>query len=167
VRYVDALLNIALADDLETEFAVEGLLHADDEMVAMLLAHPGIHIGSADAGAHITQFAGAGDTTYLLEHFVRRKGFFTLEQAVHRLTGNIARDWQMRGRGELVAGNCADLVLFDPDTVARGDEIFVEDVPGGAGRFVRHASGISHVIVNGQVVVEHGHYTDARPGQVV
>jgi len=68
VRYVDALLDVALTDDLETEFAVEGLLHADDEMVAMLLAHLGIHIGSADAGAHITQFAGAGDSTYLLEH---------------------------------------------------------------------------------------------------
>ena len=58
-------------------------------------------------------------------------------------------------------------MLFDPDTIDRGAEDFVSDVPGGGNRYVRHASGIDLVAVNGAVVWEQGAYTDARTGEIV
>ncbi|MGE0388316.1 MAG: amidohydrolase family protein [Gammaproteobacteria bacterium] len=165
--YTEVMLDIALADDLEAEFALTDYIHADAERVAVLLGHPGLHIGSADAGAHIGQFAGAGDTCYLFERFVRGAKLFSLEHAVQRLSGDIARDWKIADRGTIATGRLADLVVFDPDTIARGEEVYVNDVPGGTGRYVRHPQGIAQVVVNGEVLVDRGEYTAARPGRVV
>ena len=58
-------------------------------------------------------------------------------------------------------------MLFDPDTIDRGAEDFVGDVPGGGNRYVRHATGIDTVVVNGAVVWEDDAYTEARAGQIV
>jgi hypothetical protein len=58
-------------------------------------------------------------------------------------------------------------VLFDPDTISRGEELWTTDVPGATGRYVRHPIGISAVVVNGEILVDDGRYTSARPGKVV
>jgi N-acyl-D-aspartate/D-glutamate deacylase len=166
-RPTDVLIDIALADDLETEFSLSDVIHADPDIVASLLHNPAIHIGSGDAGAHITGFSGAGDTCYLFEKFVRAEKRMTLEQAVKRLTSDISRDWNIRDRGLIRAGLFADLVLFDPEAIARGPELWVEDLPGAGGRFVRHAVGIDRVIVNGTLVVQNGRYTEKRPGRLI
>ena len=91
----------------------------------------------------------------------------TLERAVHRLTGELARDWGIADRGVIAEGKFADLVLFDPETIARGPEVFVGDVPGNANRYVRRAEGIETVIVNGAVTLERGAYTAERAGRIV
>ncbi|WP_439816124.1 N-acyl-D-amino-acid deacylase family protein [Zavarzinia sp. CC-PAN008] len=163
----DMMLDIAVADGLRTEFQIRGAIHADPEIVAQILDHPLVHIGGSDAGAHISQFCGAGDTCDLIERFVREYGKMSLERAVHRLTGEPAVAWGLKDRGTVAVGQAADLVVFGADTIARGDEEFVTDFPGGASRYVRHATGIDKVIVNGAVVVDQGTYTDARPGLVV
>lgn len=165
--FTDTFLDIALADGLETEFSQLGLAHVDVDVVSFLLDHPGIHIGSADAGAHITQFSGAGDTCYLLQKFVREEGRMTLERAVQRLTSDLARGWRIADRGEIAVGKFADLVIFDPATIARGEETWVEDVPGGSGRYVRRPQGIDKVFVNGALLVDSGHYTAARVGRII
>jgi len=162
-----AMIDIALADDLKTDFGTVGFMHADAGVVSLLLSHPGIHIGSADAGAHITQFSGAGDTCYLFEKFVRQEGAMTVERAVQRLTSDLARAWNIKDRGEIAVGKFADLVVFDPATIARGEEIWVDDVPSGDGRYVRHPTGIDRVIVNGELLVDGGGYTEARPGRII
>ncbi|MEI9926966.1 MAG: amidohydrolase family protein [Sphingomonas sp.] len=164
---IDAMIDISLADGLETEFSIVNYIHADIDAVGTLLNSPAVHAGAGDAGAHIQQFSGAGDTTYLLQRFVREERRMSLEQAVQRLTSDIARIWRIRDRGVIAPGNFADLVLFDPETIARGDEIWVDDVPGGFGRYVRHAEGIDKVIVNGEILVDGGVYTDARPGRLI
>ena len=61
----------------------------------------------------------------------------------------------------------ADLVLFDPALIARGEEHFVHDFPDGAGRYLREAEGIDMVVVNGAVTVEDGEYTKQRAGRIV
>jgi N-acyl-D-amino-acid deacylase len=166
-RLVDVLLDIALADDLHCEFEIANFIHADPEIVGALLSHPGICIGAGDAGAHVAQFAGAGDTTFFLERFVRQLGLFSLEHAVRRLTRDIAEFWGFAARGVIREGAFADLVIFDPDTIARGPEIRVADLPGGGERLVRHPTGIANVFVNGEMLVENGRYSQARPGRVI
>ena len=98
---------------------------------------------------------------------MREYGKFSVERAVHRLTAELADAFGIQGRGRIAAGQAADLVLFDPDTIDRGDEDFISDVPGDANRYVRHATGIDAVVVNGAVVWKDGAYTDARAGEVV
>ncbi len=167
VSPADAMIDLACREDLETEFSLKNMIHADTERVTEILSHPRVHLGASDAGAHIAQFCGAGDTSYLLARWVRELGAFSLERAVYRLTGELATAFGIRGRGRLAPGLAGDLVIFDPDTIDRGGEDFVHDVPGGANRYVRHANGIDSVVVNGAVVWEGGGYTDARAGEVV
>jgi len=99
--------------------------------------------------------------------FVREEKRMTFERAVQRLRSDLARDWKIAERGVIREGMFADLVLFDPDTIARGPELRVEDLPGGGGRFMRHATGIDHVIVNGSVIVSDGAYAESRPGSIL
>jgi N-acyl-D-aspartate/D-glutamate deacylase len=167
VTPADAMIDIACADDLKTEFSVRNVIHADPEGVTAILSHPRIHIGASDAGAHVAQFCGAGDTGYLLARWVRDLKAFTLEHAVHRLTGQLADDFGIRGRGRIAPGLAADLVIFDADTIDRGNEEFINDVPGGGNRYIRHAKGIDAVVVNGAVAWESGAYTDACAGTIV
>jgi N-acyl-D-aspartate/D-glutamate deacylase len=166
-RIGEVLVDILRADRLETTFTLTGVVHANPKHVIQLLDHPYMHVGSADAGAHITVFSGAGDTCCLFEKYVREEGPMTLERAVQRLTSDIARDWKLTGRGEISPGKYADLVIFDPETIGREPETWVNDLPGGGGRYVRKARGIDKVVVNGQVLVDNGQYTDARRGQLL
>ncbi len=163
----DAMLDIALRDGLQTEFQLKGAIHANPDEVIQLLDNPLVHVGASDAGAHVSQFCGAGDTGDLLDLYVRQRGDITLERAVHRLTGELAQAWGLGERGLIKEGYAADLVIFDPDTIARGKEEFVSDFPGEARRYVCHAKGIDTVIVNGAIVREAGAYTDARAGVIV
>jgi N-acyl-D-aspartate/D-glutamate deacylase len=163
----ETMLEIALADELQTEFQINNFVHADKDIVATMLDHPSIHIGASDAGAHVSQFCGAGDTTDLLARFVREFGKLSIERAIHRITAEPADAWGIRNRGTIAEGAAADLVLFDANAIARGNEEFVSDFPGGGRRYIRHARGIHKVIVNGEVVVDSGRYTNARAGKIV
>jgi N-acyl-D-aspartate/D-glutamate deacylase len=163
----DAMLDIAVRDSLRTEFQLKGAIHADPDQVIQLLDNPLIHIGASDAGAHVSQFCGAGDTSDLLDLYVRRRGDMTLERAVHRMTGELADAWGIANRGLIREGYAADLVIFDPDTIARDKEQFVSDFPGEARRYICHATGVDAVIVNGAIVRQAGQYTEARAGVFV
>jgi len=162
-----AFLDVALQDDLETGFGIENHMHNDPAALRVLLNHPAVHLGAADAGAHINQFSGAGDTGHLLAHYVRETGMMSLERAVQRVTSELADDWGLAGRGRIAVGAFADLVVFDPATVGRCDEQWVNDIPGGSGRFVRHARGVDKVFVNGRLLVDSGEYSSERPGRIL
>lgn len=163
----DVILDIAIADKLETEFQLKNVINADKAAVAELINHPLCHFGASDAGAHITQFCGTGDTTHLLEHYVRETGHMTLERAVHRMTGEVAADWGFSDRGTLAVGMAADIVVFDPDAVTVGLEQFVDDFPGEARRYVRRSSGYHSVFVNGELAYDTDGYTDNLAGRIV
>lgn len=163
----EAMLKIALRDDLKTLFDFSGEIHGNVDVVTQIMDHPMVQIGGSDAGAHVKQFAGEGDSTYVLGHLVRDLKKFSLERAVQRMTGDLARDLGLSRRGVIMAGNYADLVVFDPETVARGETILVRDLPGNGERFIRHSLGVENTIVNGKVFFDHGSYTNSRAGRIV
>lgn len=163
----EVILDLSIRDNLDTEFKLTGVVNADQEAVAQLIENPFCHFGASDAGAHITQFCGTGDTTYLLSQFVRESGRIALERGIQCMTSELAEDWGIRDRGTLTVGQAADVVVFDPDKVAITKEEFVDDFPGEARRYVRRASGFDQVLVNGEVVYTGEGYSNARPGEIV
>jgi N-acyl-D-amino-acid deacylase len=162
----DALLDIALEDGLETLFDFP-VFNQDPEAVRPLVTDPRFLIGLSDGGAHVDQLCDAGYATYLLGKWVRQWQALTLEEGVRRLTSEVADFFGIPGRGRLVPGAAADLVLFDPATVDDEAPEYVHDLPGGAKRLVARARGVQATVVGGAVVYRDGKDTGARPGTVL
>lgn len=150
---LDAMLDLAIAEDLETEFSAL-LLNSDEKAVGEMLRHPHSLVSLSDAGAHLTLFNDAGFGLHLLGRWVRELGVLPLEAAVKKLTGDPAAVFGIKGRGALRPGHAADLVLFDPATVNRGPKTRVQDLPGGGSRLVTPALGVHGVWINGARVAD-------------
>lgn len=164
----EAIIDIALADNLETSFGLEALGHNDTAKIADFLAEPLIGIGAGDGGAHVTNFSTYGDTGFLFAQYVRGHKSLSVEQAVHKLTHDIAKLWGIKDRGLVKPGYAADLVIFDPDQIDRGPEIAVDDLPAPGFRYIRRATGVDQVFVNGRRAYSRdAGYTDARSGAIV
>ncbi|MEH3157445.1 MAG: amidohydrolase family protein [Sphingomonas taxi] len=163
----ETIIDLALADDLVMSFGLDAIGHNNYGKIAGMLADPLVGIGAGDGGAHVTNFATYGDTCFLLGHYVRDLGAMPIETAVRKLTHDVAQVWGLKGRGLLRPGYAADIVLFDPDTIDRGPEIPVDDLPAAGFRYIRRASGIDKVFVNGALAydVATGHMP-ARAGKV-
>ncbi|MFZ5721253.1 MAG: amidohydrolase family protein [Pseudomonadota bacterium] len=161
-----ALINLSLENGLDVAFLSASQGHQLTDRIGPMLAHPLVHIGASDGGAHLASFATYGDTGYLFSEFVRKGRHLGLEQAVRKLTAETADIWGLRDRGRLAEGLAADIVVFDPDTIDRGPEEPVFDMPGEGMRYVRRARGVDIVLVNGVVAYAAGAYTDSRTGVV-
>jgi len=165
----EVLIDASLDEDLRARFTASALAHTDEARIGRALAHPQVIVGAGDGGAHVARFATFGDTGHLFDRFVRAQGALGLEAAVRQLTSDIAEVWGLADRGRLVPGCAADIVLFDPDTIARGPEELVFDLPGGDDdfRFIRRAHGVHQVFVNGELAyAADAGYGDGRSGQV-
>ena len=161
-----ALINVSLEHDLHVAFVAENVGHQAPERVGPMLAHPFVHIGASDGGAHIRSFSTYGDTGYLFSQFVRGSRHFTLEQAVKKITSDTAEIWGLKDRGTLAAGRAADVVVFDAASIDRGAEHAVYDMPARGMRYVRDSVGVDAVLVNGAVAYEAGEYTKAETGTI-
>ena len=152
---VDAFFDLALADDLKTRFTV-AIMNTDAAAVAEIFTHPIALIGLADAGAHLTLFCEAGQTSRLLGHWVRERKALSLEEAVRRITSMPADVFGFEDRGRLRPGLAADLVVFDPETIAADEPELIHDLPDGGPRLVQRAHGIAWSFVNGGAVIQDG-----------
>ena len=162
----DLVLDLALATNLDARFRMAVFNH-DEAEVAELLTEPHTVLGLSDAGAHASQLCDACFSTYLLSRWVREKQVIALPEAIRMLTSRPAEVFGIGDRGRLAPGLAADVVVFDPETIGRGEELPVRDMPGGGMRYVRSASGVETVIVNGELVYTRaGGYTDATPGVI-
>ncbi len=94
----------------------------------------------------------------VLGKYVRDEKVITLEEAVRKMTSLPAATLNLPDRGTIAPGKWADLVIFDPATVA--DTATFEQP-------FQYPVGIDTVIVNGQVVLDNGTHTNAKPGQVL
>jgi N-acyl-D-amino-acid deacylase len=138
----------------------------DEANVRMQLSLPWIKI-STDAGGHDPAWAVAhgpihprayGTYTRVLGKYVREERVLTLEDAIRKMSWAVADRLGMRDRGLLQAGCMADIVIFDPETVA--DRATFE-APH------QLSVGVRDVWVNGARVLAGGAHTGATPGRVV
>jgi N-acyl-D-aspartate/D-glutamate deacylase len=159
----DALFDLALGDDLATEFTV-AIMNTDEASVAEIFTHPRALMGLGDAGAHLTLFCEAGQTSRLLGHWVRERKVLSLEEAVRRITSMPADVFGLADRGRLMPTLAADIVVFDPATIADHPPETVHDLPDGGPRLVQRASGITWSFVNGQAVIREGRVPAAAEG---
>lgn len=168
VTPLDAMLDLSLADDLRTRFN-STLANDDTDAIAWLLPRDGMLIGLADSGAHVSQLCDACFATDLLGNWVRDRAVMPLERAVHKLTAEPAALYGLSDRGVVAPGMAADLVVFDPDTVAPGPLRRVVDFPADGERLTAdRPEGVRHVLVNGVAIRVDGQMVAeaqaARPG---
>lgn len=168
----DTLLDLALLEpDLQLRFKAM-VANDDEEGVEKLLQVEGTTLGLSDAGAHVGQLCDAVAATDLLGKWVRDKKVLTLETAIHKLTKVQADLFRFTDRGELREGAFADVVVFDPATVAPGPVRRVRDFPANGERLTAdQPTGMVHTFVNGRPIVENGQLVDTalteRPGRIV
>jgi N-acyl-D-aspartate/D-glutamate deacylase len=162
-----AMLDLAIAENLDTQFLIHGFANGDDNAVRALTTDPYVLTGGSDGGAHIAFLCQVTYSSFLLSHWVREKKALTLEQAVRRLTFDPASLLGIPNRGLLKTGMAADLIIFDPDKVQAKPKEFVQDLPGGAARLIARSEGYRYTIVNGQAILRDGEPTGAYPGRVL
>jgi N-acyl-D-amino-acid deacylase len=146
VSAAQALCNLLIEERLAVLLVFN---QGDDPLVHPFLQHDLYLMGSdgiyfEDGVIHPRMY---GSAPRLLGPCVRDWKLFSLEKAVHKLSGGPARRFGLKDRGEIRAGAWADLVVFDPQTVA--DRATYADPH-------QYAAGISHVLVNGMPIVEAG-----------
>ena len=165
---LDVMIDLSLEEDLDAHFLAASMGHNDVPAVGALLKQPNVMIGASDGGAHILSFSTYGDTGYLFSKFVRDSQSLSIETAIRKITAEPAEIWGIQDRGQLIPGYIADITIFDPETIDRGAEYYVQDVPGDGYRYTRDAIGVSHVLIGGAVAFEKSvGYTQARTGQIV
>lgn len=136
----------------------------DEEEVRRVLAHPLSMIGSDGFALSATEKQGQphprcyGCFPRALGRYCRELKLFSLETAIHKMTGMPAAQLGFADRGAVKEGLAADLVLFDFATII--DQATFDDPH-------RYPLGIDTVLVNGQVVLHKGEHTGAKPGKVL
>lgn len=137
------------------------------EVLKKLARDPGIQLGFSDAGAHLRNMAFYNMGLRLLRHVrdADRAGtpFMSIEQAVHRLTGELA-DWYRIDAGHLRIGDRADIVVIDPEHLDDSLDAYAEetvDQYGGLSRMVnRNDETVTAVLVGGRTVFADGRLTE-------
>jgi len=165
----ETLLDIVVADELRTDLWPQP--SDDDEeswkLRLQIWRDDRALIGGSDAGAHLDRMCGARYPTEFLGRVVRERQLLSLEEAVHLMTDAPARFFGLRQRGRIAPEWHADLVVFDPATIAAEPIHTRADLPGSVERLFCGASGIEHVYVNGVEIVASGKETGNLPGRLL
>ncbi len=160
---LDTVMDIVLADRGNTMRVTFGM---SEEDVRAALRHPLVSMctdseTSAEDGifsrekSHPRAWA---TTARILGHYVREVKLIPLEEAVRKMTSLPASRMRLRDRGLLRPGMAADIVAFDPDTVQERSTYADPN---------HYSQGFEYVAVNGELVVDGGKITDARPGRPI
>ncbi|HKV20557.1 MAG TPA: amidohydrolase family protein [Mycobacterium sp.] len=163
---VDAFLDLVLEHGRALRWRTTISNHRP-EVLKKLARDPGVQMGFSDAGAHLRNMAFYNMGLRLLRHVrdAERAGapFMSIEQAVHRLTGELA-DWYRIDAGHLRIGDRADVVVVDPERLDSTLVDYAEDSVeqyGGLARMVnRNDDTVSAVFVAGRAVLMDGALTD-------
>ena len=160
---VDTTLDLVLEDRSRIQSV---FFTMSEQNLAKQLKRPWVAISSdgasmAPEGVFLessTHPRAYGNFARLLGKYVREEKVITLADAIHRMTGLPAANLRLDRRGLLEEGHYADVVVFDPATVA---DRATFDNPH------QYAVGMKHVLVNGTAVIADGEHTGAKPGRAV
>ena len=159
----DAAIDLVIEDDsrIETIYFV-----MSEDNIRKQIRQPWVTFGS-DAGAPApegvflkshTHPRAYGNFANLLGKYVREEHVISLSEAIRRMTSYAAADLGIAERGSLKSGYMADIVVFDPATIAA--KATYENPH-------QYAVGVAHVFINGVQVLKDGEHTGAKPGRVV
>ncbi|MGW2045298.1 N-acyl-D-amino-acid deacylase family protein [Streptomyces sp. NPDC001858] len=171
-EYVGRTVRESAAARGESPWTTARRLLLDDRLAPSILQHVGheenvrtimrhrVHTGGSDgilrgAKPHPRAY---GTFPRYLGHYVRELGVLSLEDCVAHLTSRPAARLRLPDRGLVREGHRADLVLFDPRTVAAGATYDAPRTP---------PTGIPHVLVDGRFVIEDGRRTDELAGRAI
>src|SRR5439155_19533482 len=163
---LEVMIDLALEKHLR-QFFIQPLVNEDQDIVLAMMRHPRSVVTFSDSGAHVSQIMDSSIQTHLLGYWVRERQALTLEQAIRKMTYDLAAFWGLQGRGLLREGNCADVVIFDPETVSPQMPTLAYDLPAGARRLKQKADGIRATVVNGEVLMRNNEHTGALPGKLL
>src|SRR5947208_1541923 len=163
---VDAMLDVAVADDLRTVFYAEPA-NVDRAALREIIDYEWIVPGVSDGGAHTKFFTGGRYPTEFLSRIVREEAMCSLEHAHWRLSALPAHCAGFRDRGTLVEGAPADVVVYDHDRLACLPTEVAHDFPGGEWPRIQRAQGYRFVLVNREVTIEDDRETGIHPGRLL
>ncbi len=161
--WIDAVIDL-LAEENQRISTI--YLMMDEGNLRLQLQQPWITI-STDAGGLDPAWAeklgpyhprAYGTYTRVLGKYVREEGVLTLEDAVRKMSGAVASRLGLGERGLLRVGSFADVVVFDPQTIA-DQATFTQPH--------QLSVGVQHVWINGQRVLKDGQHTGALPGRIM
>ena len=184
-RYTQNLSeNLAAIAEAAGEHPVETWLRLSDETNGKALFHMrGFNVnldalaelittdwampGLGDAGAHVSQMIDSGWPTFILSHWHRDTGLYSLPEAVRRISAVPADVLGLEDRGTLAVGKRADINVFDIQRLEERMPEIVHDFPFGAPRFIQRAAGYKATVCNGAVVLMDDELTGERGGRVL
>jgi N-acyl-D-aspartate/D-glutamate deacylase len=163
---VDVIIDLALEKRLK-QFFLQPLANENQSDVLEMMRHPRSVVTFSDSGAHVSQIMDSSLQSHVLSYWVRDRQAMSLEEAIRMLTFVPASYWGLGGRGLLREGYAADVIVFNPDTIAPLMPELDHDLPAGARRLKQKASGLMATIVNGEVVLRNNEHTGALPGRLL
>ena len=163
---VDAMLDVAVADDLKTVFYAQPA-NVNRDSMREIIDYPWIIPGVSDGGAHTKFFTGGRYPTEFLSRIVREENMCSLEHAHWRLSALPAHCAGFRDRGTIVEGAAADIVVYDYDRLEILPMEVAHDFPGGEWRRIQRAKGYRYVVVNGEVTIEDDRETHRHSGRLL
>ena len=147
--------------DMISKGGAQMVYHGMDENdVKYIMGYPFCMVG-ADAGIPVPGKGmphprGYGSNARILGKYVRDEKVMSLEEAIRRMTSLAATKFHLKNRGQIHEGFAADIIVFDPATIS--DHATYEKPH-------QYSTGISYVLVNGELVLAEGKHTGRRSGQ--
>ena len=162
---VDAMLDLAVADDMATTFYSPAVGEKNEYLKE--LVNDSTLLGVSDGGAHTKFFCGGRYSTESITRMVREMNMMSLEEAHWRLSAQPAACAGFKDRGVLREGAPADIVVYDYDNLEILPTEVVHDLPGKEWRRVQKAKGYRAVLVNGEMTLENDQNTGNIPGKLL
>ena len=163
---VETWLRISDQTDGKALFHLRGFnvdLKALEGLIRTEWAMPGL----GDAGAHVSQMIDSGWSTFILSHWHRDSGVYSIEEAVRRISSVPAGVLGLKDRGTVEVGKRADVNVFDISRLEERMPQIVHDFPFGAPRFIQRAAGYKATVCNGTVVLRDDELTGECAGKVL
>jgi N-acyl-D-aspartate/D-glutamate deacylase len=165
---VDAILDLVVADGLDTEFSIQLADPSGRLECTTAIANSPYAIGGvSDGGAHVKFYVAGSFPTDMLVWLVRDEGTVSLEDAHYKLSYFPAFCAGIKDRGYLREGLAADIVVYNLEDLSLKPTEVLHDLPGDEWRRVQRADGYRWTLVNGQITFENGKPTGELPGTLL